>query len=135
MLRDFPKENTSKAILQTFFGKSDAALVTKNAFDIACELNPQISQKLKVLYQSQPFIQFLFVFMDYGKEQNHKKAIENWEKAIMELHKTPGGKQVLTVFKSTRMLKLPFSILEPTIDFVLEYRKMVEHSISVEAQP
>jgi len=116
------KENSAKCILQVFFRQADAALVTEDAFDLACELNPQLRKELKVLTVSPPFIPGLFIIRPGFKER------ERLEMAIVELHSSPGGQQVLSIFQATRMEKHPGSILDPTMQFLSEQQRVLQNS-------
>ena len=125
-------ENPSKAILQVFFHQADAALVTTEAFDVACELNPQLRKDLKVLCESPALITAFFIFRpSLGLERN----MEVVEKAVMDLHTTPGGRQVLTVIQSSKMEKHPISILDNAIQFVKRYQRLTKGPSFLEAQP
>lgn len=125
-------ENPSKAILQVFFHQADAAVVTAEAFDVACELNPQLRKDLKVLCDSPALISAFFMFQpSSGRERN----METVEKAILDLHTTPGGRQVLTVMQSSKMKKHPFSILDNTIQFVKKHQRLTKGPSFLEAQP
>lgn len=126
------EENPSKAILRVFFGQCCAALVPLEAFDLACELNPQLRKKLKVLSVSPPLITACFVF----RELPEKKGISSrLEAAVLNLHTTPGGRQVLMVFQSSRMEKHPGAILDDTRRFLAEHRRTGKRSISGGARP
>lgn len=120
-------DNFSKAILQIFFRQADAALVTREAFDLACELNPQLRKDIKVLYESQPFISGFFILL----RPPHEKHYEVLEKIILDVGKTPGGQQVLTVFQSTGIAKYPATVLEDTIKFLKNYEQMKEKTESL----
>jgi len=114
-------DNASKSILQVFFRQIHAALVTQKAFDLACELNPQLLKDLTRLSVSPPLISSFFMFRPTYQGPFRGKL----EKAMEGLHATPGGKQILAIFKSSRLEKLPSSILEPTRYFILEYQSLV----------
>ncbi len=118
-------ENPSKCILQVFFRQAHAALVTKKAFELACELNPQLRKDLNVLSVSQPFIPNLFIFRPSYRGQYRDKL----ETAIVNLHTTPGGRQILSISQSSRMEKHPTSILEPTQQFLIKYHRLVNEGI------
>ena len=114
-------KNPSKCILQVFFRQTQAALVTESTFELACELNPQLRKDLKVLAVSQPFISNFFIFLPSYQGPSRKKL----ETAIVNLHATPGGRQILSIFQSSRMEKKPVSVLEPTRQFLTEYQRLV----------
>ncbi len=124
-------ENPSKGILQVYFRQSDAALITQDAFEMACELNPQLRKDINVLFVSPPFITSFFLFHSINKKQ----SAERLEKAIIELHTTPGGRQVLTVFQNSRMEKQPGSILDSTMQFLTEHQRLMKDSSSQGARP
>ena len=125
-------ENPSKAILQVFFNQADGALVVEEAFDLACELNPQLRERLKVLATSPKFVISFFIFPP-GK--NGERNTEKLEKAIRDLHTTPGGRQVLNVFKSNRVAKYPVSVLENTIQFLENYQSQMNGDSIPEIRP
>lgn len=125
-------ENPSKAILQVFFNQADAALVVEEAYDLACELNPQLRTHLKVVAKSPPFIIGFFILPE---NFNRTKRAINLEKAILELHTTSGGRQLLTIFKSVRMEKHPISVLDHTIQFLTTYRSLVDGVSPKETPP
>lgn len=108
---------TSKAILRVFFGQAKATLVTRDAFDLACELNPQLRKSLHVIAQSPPFITSLMMF----RPGWHGKSRDSFEKALLHLQNSPGGKQILTIHQSARMLRVPSSDLQPSVEFVKKY--------------
>jgi ABC-type phosphate/phosphonate transport system substrate-binding protein len=114
-------DSLSKAILQVFFRQAQTALVTLEAFELACELNPQLRRELMVLHESQPFVTTFFVFNPDWRGA----ARERLEEAIVSLHKTPGGQQVLTVFQSSRLARQPASALDATRRFLEDYRRLM----------
>jgi hypothetical protein len=82
-----------------FFRQSDACLVTTNALELACELNPQLHKDLKILTISPPLISTLF-FIRPGCASSVHKTMES---ALLELHSTVAGQQVLTLFQGSHM--------------------------------
>lgn len=110
-------DNPSKAILQVFFHQAQGALVTMEAFELACELNPQLRNELMVFHESPPLVPKMFVFRPDWKGTTRDQL----EEAMLNLHATPGGQQVLTVFQSSRLSKQPASVLDPTRKFLEDY--------------
>ena len=107
-------DNASKAILRVFFRQSDACIVTATVFDIVSELNPQLRKKLKVIAESPEVIPTLFFFSP-GYTAEAKSELES---ALVALHKSPAGQQVLTIFQGDRMEKHPISCLERSRELV-----------------
>jgi hypothetical protein len=103
-------ESPSKTVLRVFFGQSDAGLVGATTFETACELNPQLRRKLQVIAVSPPLVPGVFFFLDdYTSPQRRE-----FEEAIVNLHTSIAGQQVLTVFASTTMERVPLSTLDVT---------------------
>lgn len=115
-------ENPSQAIFQVFFGQADAALVPRESFALAREMNPQVGNQLTILAVSPPFIPAFFIFHPSFRGPLR----EQMESAILELDATPGGRQVLTVFQSTGFEKKPFSVLAETLEFLDDHKRVVE---------
>ena len=113
-------ENPSKTVLQVFFHQEDACLVTSNVFELACELNPQLHQELRVLAISPAVVPGLFCF-----RSGYTPGIrDQMESAMMTLNQTPSGLQVLTVFQSDGMVKQPLASLDSTRQLVAEYDRL-----------
>jgi hypothetical protein len=56
------------------------------------------------------------------------------EAALMDLHTTPAGQQVLTVFQGARMERQPLSCLETTRQLLAEFER-VKNVAGVEGAP
>jgi ABC-type phosphate/phosphonate transport system substrate-binding protein len=114
-LQDFlgettPLETPSKSVLRVFFRQSDACLLSTNAFAMACEMNPQLQQQLKVLLTSPPLVPSLMFFRkNYTLRQRREL-----EHALEILHKTTAGQQVLTVFQGSQVVKRHLAFLDST---------------------
>jgi ABC-type phosphate/phosphonate transport system substrate-binding protein len=123
-------ENASKAVLGVFFRQADACVVTSNVFDTASELNPQLRKELRVLASSPEVIPTLFCF-----RASYSSDIKDvLEAAILAVHETPAGQQILTVFQCDSMVKQPISCLEGTRRILLEYERLRRRQSSREEQ-
>ena len=116
-------ENASRAVLQVFFRKADACVVTSEVFEMVGELNPQVRVELRVLASSPDVIPTLFFFSaGYVSEIR-----DQLEAAIVALRDTPAGQQILTVFQCDGMEKRPISCLEDTRRMLAEYDRLKRH--------
>lgn len=110
------------AVLPVFFHKADACLVTKSGFETMAELNPQLSQQLKIILQSDPYIPMLFAFRAHYnppfKDQilNH---LENW-------HNSVGGRQILTIFQTDSIVKLDYTQLHDSLELVKQRTQRIQ---------
>jgi ABC-type phosphate/phosphonate transport system substrate-binding protein len=113
-------ESPSKSVSQVFFHQADACLVTSKAFAVACEMNPQLQKDLDMLITSPPLIPSLFFFrLDYKSP-----ARQEFEAAVLALHTTSAGQQVLTIFQGSRFEKQSLSCFDGTRELLTEYQRL-----------
>ena len=97
----------SSAILPVFFGKADAAIVDDGNFEISKEMNPQVGARLRVLRTSPPLAEGLLCVsrkqIDYRQE-----LLTN----LRDLHLDTQGKQILMVFRFSRLAPVDKAALE-----------------------
>lgn len=115
-----PVNKISEAVLPVFFGKTDACLVPRKGFNTMAELNPQISQQLRIVAASKGYIPG---FLGFRKNYQSRikgvivKNIKNW-------HQTPAGYQILTMFQMDDLALNSIEILGPTMELIEEYRRL-----------
>lgn len=110
----------SKAVFPVFFGQADACVTTESSFQTMLELNPQLGQQLVVLRSAPGFLRSVMVF-------NGQRDIRNEEllrEAIMELHSTPEGEQILSIFRVQEQLPFRPEYLEGTKALLAEYEQL-----------
>ncbi len=110
----------SQGILKIFFDKADAAIVTKGAYLTAVELNPQIKKRVKILKEynlnlSSPA---------YFRKDLDKNTIEKVKKAVFNLNTYPKGKQILTIFKISKMVPCSVTKLKEMKKIYESYLKL-----------
>jgi phosphonate transport system substrate-binding protein len=104
----------SKVLLPVFFHQCDACVVTRSGFETMAELNPQVARQLKAVATSPVVVPVLFCF-----RANYAPSFkENLMTGVRELHTTPAGLQVLTVFQSERTEIEPAGFLDGTLEFL-----------------
>ena len=113
-------ESPSKAIFQVYFHQADAAVVTMDAFKLACDLNPQLGQTLRVMAVSPPFVPTVFIFQPTYPDPYRQIM----EQTISQMHTTLGGRQLLTTFQSSSIERYPVSVLDSTRQFLITYRNL-----------
>jgi phosphonate transport system substrate-binding protein len=101
-------DNASRTLLPVFFRQADACLVTAGFFETASELNPQLQKELRVLASSPEVVPTVFFF----RPGYSSPAKEELEAALLALHETPAGRQVLTIFQCDEMVREPITCLE-----------------------
>jgi phosphonate transport system substrate-binding protein len=113
-------DNPNKPLLQVYFRQAEACLTTTNAFEVACELNPQLRRQLKIVAVSPPMIPSLFFFRPNYSAPERTQL----EQAIIDLAATAAGQQVLTVFQCSHMQKIPVSSFDATRRVLEEYQRL-----------
>jgi len=108
-------------LIPLFFGKLDACVVTRKAFDTMVELNPQTGKKLKVLDASPPMVPVVFCFRKSYISPLRDQMIDR----ITRTHLSPTGMQSLMVFQLDRMEEQPISCLDSALKLLSEYQKLL----------
>ena len=109
-----------KVILPVFFRQSDACVVTRRGFKTMSELNPQMSQRLKVLATSPEVVPSGFSFRrDYDDPLRETIVTE-----LGKIISTPAGAQVLTLFQSGSLQAQPISCLDSAFELLVKHRRL-----------
>jgi ABC-type phosphate/phosphonate transport system substrate-binding protein len=110
----------SSAILPVFFGKADAAIVDEGNFDISKEMNPQVGAKLRVLRTSPPLAEGLLCVS--RKQVDHREELLA---NLRDLHLDTQGKQILMVFRFSRLAPVDKAALEQVHELWQKHRNLV----------
>lgn len=98
----------SAAVLPVFFGKADAAIVDEPSFDVSKEMNPQVGAKLRVLTASPPLPEGILCIC-----RNRLEFREEFVQDMQELQRDPQGRQMLMVFRFSRLAPVDIPALMP----------------------
>jgi phosphonate transport system substrate-binding protein len=87
-----------RVVLPVFFGQTDMCIVSRSAYDLMLELNPQIAAKLTILEQSPEFVNIIICATE---------TLDEWAKAIIHeeilaMHTHAVGRQALTLIQMQR---------------------------------
>ncbi len=116
------KKKQSRAILSVFFGKADACIAAEGVFKTMVELNPQIDKKLKTISSSQKIIPGVVSYRK-GYPKKLQKLVST---SLLDLHKTPRGKQILVLFKTDCLVMAKESDLGSIKSLLDEYNSLKE---------
>ena len=89
------------ACLPVFFGKPAACVVDSTSWDVMREMNPQLNARLQVLADSPPVTGAVASVHD-GLVEGRAEVLQ----ALVELHQEPEGRQLLTMFRTTRLIQV-----------------------------
>lgn len=86
----------TKRVFSVFFDKADGCILTKEQFEIMCEINPQLKKKLKILYESPLYLTNIFC----SNNNSTKAGIQLANKFINEMNQAQSGAELLKLFKA-----------------------------------
>lgn len=108
-------QNENEDLLSVFFGKSEYALVSDITFDVACELNPAVKKKIKIIRSSDHLLNGVFVY----RRNMNKNTIKVIQEIVLDMPKENEGKQILSLFKIQKIVPI-------TQDDLYESEKVVK---------
>jgi len=104
----------ARAVLPVFFGQQDVALVDRAAFDLMVELNPQIGRDVVALATSPPMIHSVILFDKRFATASREATLD----ALLALHTTPRGQQLLSLFRLERLVAGTLADLAVSFDIL-----------------
>lgn len=112
----------TQVVLPVFFGKADACVVTRNGWDVMCELNPQLSKTLRIVATSTPVVPALTCFGPGVTPEFRQRVIKAWELS----RPNAAYQQLMTLFKTDSVGYQPLAAMESTRALLARYRKLVD---------
>jgi phosphonate transport system substrate-binding protein len=113
-------EKTTQVVLPVFFGKADACIVTRNGWEIMCELNPQLKKQLRVVAVSPSVVPALTCF-----RHGFTGAFKQQMLTAVDLSATkPAYKQLMTLFKCDGLGHAPLAALDGTRELMSTYHQL-----------
>jgi phosphonate transport system substrate-binding protein len=109
-----------RVVLPVFFRQSEACLVTRSGFDTMNEMNPQVGKTLKVLATSPKVVPAVFCLRANYAPPFKEKLLAG----LRDLHATPAGQQVLTIFHSERLVEQPASCMNSALELLAAHRRL-----------
>lgn len=113
-------KKVSQAVLPVYFKQGDACLVSRNAFEVMVELNPDVGKKLLALSSSPGFVTNLVCV----KNGTDRDLIKEVKKAALGMHNDTYGKQILLLFRQDSLVDFEPEHLANTEKLVREYKKL-----------
>ncbi len=112
-------EKDSSALLKLFFNKADIAVIPKNTYETAIELNPQIQKNITTLYESPK------IFLENEITLIHKKSSPRYQKAFListkRLLQSKDGKSIASYLTAKEFVTYSIKDLTPMINLNKTY--------------
>ncbi|MFN7994977.1 MAG: PhnD/SsuA/transferrin family substrate-binding protein [Bryobacteraceae bacterium] len=109
----------SQAVLPLFFGQADACLVPRRGLTTMFEMNPQLSQKLKILLTS-PKAQGAFFAWRQDYPAQFKVGVFD---RLTDLRSSPAATQVLTLFQASGFITADMAPIRPALSIIEAYEQ------------
>ena len=109
-----------QVVLPVFFGKADACLITRNGYEVMCELNPQLKKQMRAIAVSPALLPALSCFSRGTSEVFKQKVF----KAVELSAAKPSYRQLMTLFKADRVDFQPASALDGTRQLMARYHTL-----------
>ncbi len=112
---------SSQAVMPLYFNQDvDACILTENAYNILCELNPKIAGKLYVLQHSPAFLPSIFCISKTADKEVRDKLL----KMIDEINGNPKTKQGMALFKMDKIIPFEPEHIKSVEKLLLEYKNL-----------
>ncbi|MGR9116565.1 MAG: PhnD/SsuA/transferrin family substrate-binding protein [Gammaproteobacteria bacterium] len=112
----------SQAVLDVFFGKSDACIVPRHILDMAVELNPAIMVRLEIIHRSgASFIPVLIL----GAADNPASINSVFTNSIRRIQESPRGEQIINLFKIHSAVMIGADKLSAMSSIYSEYQRLL----------
>lgn len=119
----------SQTMLPVFFHQGDACVVTRQGFALMGELNPQVTNQLRVLAVSPQLVPHLTCFRTGFGPALKEKIVA----AATEANTTTAGRQLMTIFQCDRIEERPLSILQSTRELLAAHARLCSKATGLES--
>ncbi|MCG7915946.1 MAG: phosphate/phosphite/phosphonate ABC transporter substrate-binding protein [Candidatus Thiodiazotropha weberae] len=118
--------DSNSSLVNLFFGKVDAALVTDFSYEVACELNPQMRKQLSIIQVSEPLIhQVVAVRDDFSQSK-----LDKIEPYFLNTQRSPNLAQSMSLFRISAIKKLNGNYLTEVRKLLQEFNDLNRRTIS-----
>lgn len=110
----------SQALMQVFFRKADACIITGQLLDVSVELNPQIGRELTVI-ERLPKLAGGIIAMRRDLPEVYKQRLRQ---ALLTLHEDQEGKQLFVLFQLKKLVPYRPEYMRATVALYAEHRTL-----------
>jgi ABC-type phosphate/phosphonate transport system substrate-binding protein len=110
-----------QVVLPVFFKKADACVVTRKAWNVMGELNPQVREQMRVIAASPELVIGISGF----RKGLSPTVIQKIEATALASQNEASFRQVMAIFRGGPVVTRPLSVLEPTRALLARYRQVI----------
>lgn len=116
---NYNKKNS--LLLQVYFGKYDAAVITSNEYDVMLELNPAIDKKIKILKTSPEIFPHMLIF--YNKKNTSNK-MKFFKKSLNAFLINEDNNELFELLKVEEFKRIEKKDLDKLYEYYQSYKKL-----------
>jgi ABC-type phosphate/phosphonate transport system substrate-binding protein len=118
------RDKVAEVVLPVFFRSIQAAALSRPAFEMAVELNPQLGRELRTLAVSPTMFPTGF----WSRKNCDEEDKRVFEQAMLRANTIPAGRQALALFQVTGYSPRSCSVMASTLDFIRQYEAVRKRS-------
>lgn len=123
------EKRSSTLVHRVFFNRADASLVSRNTFEAAAAMNPQIGHQLQVLDAYSFMGRSLHIGLFSARVAPHDAELIT--KSALTLGSTARGRQVLDIYNADSMVQTKVQDLEPFLELLAQRRMLKDALMTV----
>lgn len=113
-------ETSNRALVDLFFKKVDATLLSENYFQIAVELNPQLLLQTRILVASEPYL----IFVAALRKGTPPQEVDGIKNSLLNVNKTAKGKSILNLMKVQGFKEISLNDLSNVRDLMAKNQRL-----------
>ncbi|MGA3130704.1 MAG: PhnD/SsuA/transferrin family substrate-binding protein [Terracidiphilus sp.] len=114
------RDKVAEVVLPVFFRSIQAAALSRPAFEMAVELNPQLGRELRILAVSPKMFPNGF----WARKSCNEEDKRVFEQAMLRTNTIPAGRQALALFQVTGYSSRSCSVMVSTLDLIRQYESL-----------
>ncbi len=115
------RDAVNQVILPVFFRHADAACLTRESWEVAVELNPQLGRDLIPLAVSPRLVPIAVYFRRNSSAEGRRALID----AVSHVTSVAAGQQIVALYQSRAFVVRSNAIMKTTMDMVRQYDKIL----------
>ena len=113
--------NTNSLLLQVYFGKYDAAVISSKEYEIMLELNPAIDKKIKILEASPEIFPHMLIFYNKNNKSNNMKVFIKYMNTFFD---NEDARELFNILKVEEFSRIDKKDLDRLYEYYQDYKKL-----------
>jgi hypothetical protein len=113
-------KHRNRVLLELFFSKLDVAIVPLRTYELACDLNPQIAHRIRILKVTK----YTSDILGFYRKDIPKKKVDTIFEEGLRVFNTPKGKEMMSIYKIETLVHTELSELDNARELYNKYKKV-----------